>query len=238
MSPEPSWLPSLLACPHCRGRLLGEKEARCLACGRIYPRQGAFLDLRAGRERSLLKGINASPLIPLLYDTWRIRSTGLLSGGRLSFSQEIDQLRAWLLPTGGPFLDVGTGTGVYREALGERAVGLDPSPAFLRMAQKKRPGIYLLGHGEALPFRDGAFAGVAIGPTWNEFLDPGKAAAEARRVLRPGGRLFGLLLLGPGPSLGLWRPQEEEVLTLLEGVGLRTRLERQGRLGLLLAQVE
>lgn len=234
---EPTWLPPLLACPRCQSGLLGEGEVRCPGCGRVYPRKGPFLDLRAGKERTLLKGINTFPLVPLLYDAWRVRSTGLLSGGRLSLSEELARLRAWLLPTGGPFLDVGTGTGVYREALGERAVGLDPSLAFLRVAQRRRPGAYLLGHGEALPFRDGAFSGVAIGPTWNEFLDPKRAAAEAKRVLKPGGRLFGLLL-GPGPSLGLWRPQEEEILALLQVMGFRVRLERQGRLFLLLAQVE
>ena len=52
------------------------------------------------------------------YDLWRAHSTGLLSGGRLDLAGELALLREWLLPTGGPFLDVGTGTGVYREALG------------------------------------------------------------------------------------------------------------------------
>ncbi|MCS7219075.1 MAG: class I SAM-dependent methyltransferase [Thermus sp.] len=172
-----------------------------------------------------------------LYDLWRVRADRLLSRGSLLWAEEVRRLQAWLLPTGGPFLDVGTGTGLYREALGERAVGLDPSPTFLRVAAQRRPGAYLLGHGEALPFREGAFGGVAIGPTWNEFLHPRKAALEARRVLRPGGRLWGMLLLGPGPTLGLWRPREEEVLALLAEAGLQPRLERYGALGLLEAEV-
>ena len=172
-----------------------------------------------------------------LYDLWRTRSTGLLSGGRLDLAGELALLREWLLPTGGPFLDVGTGTGVYREALGEGMVGVDPSPAFLEVAQRRRPGAYLLAHGERLPFREGAFSGVAIGPTWNEFLDPEGAAREARRVLRPGGRLFGLLLLGPGASPGLFRPTPEALLRLLEGAGFRAEVRRLGRLGLVLAEV-
>ena len=234
----PSWLSSLLACPQCRGGLSLAKEAFCPACGARYPWRQGFLDLRAHRERPHLRLVNALPPVARLYDLWRVRSTALLSGGRLSFAEELGRLRAWLLPAGPPFLDVGTGTGVYREALGERAIGLDPSLAFLRVAGRRRPGAYLLGHGERLPFRDGVFGGVAIGPTWNEFLDPRMAALEARRVLRQGGRLFGLLLLAPGSNLGLWRPGEGEVLALLEGVGFRARLWRYGRLGLVLAEVE
>ncbi|WP_105318035.1 methyltransferase domain-containing protein [Thermus tenuipuniceus] len=234
----PPWLLPLLACPRCRGRLEVEGEARCPTCGARYAFRGGLLDLRAGRERPHLWLANRLPLIPLLYDAWRRRSTGLLSGKKLTLAEELVRLRDWLLPTGGPFLDVGTGTGVYREALGERGVGLDPSPAFLWVARRRRPGPYLLGHGEALPFREGAFGGVAVGPTWNEFPDPLRAAQEARRVLRPGGRLFGMLLLGPGPPWGLWRPWAEEVLALMKGAGFRGRLEGFGRLGLLLAEVE
>lgn len=231
------WLSPLLACPRCRAGLLLGEEALCPACGAHYPWRGGFLDLRAYGERPHLRLVNALPPVAHFYDHWRARSTALLSGGRLSFAQELDRMRAWLLPAGPPFLDVGTGTGVYREALGEEAIGLDPSLAFLRVAQRKRPGAYLLGHGERLPFRDGVFGGVAVGPTWNEFQDPRMAALEARRVLRPGGRLFGLLLLGPGSGLGLWRPREEEILALLEEAGFRSRVERWGRLGLILAEV-
>ncbi|GAB6940630.1 methyltransferase domain-containing protein [Thermus brockianus] len=229
----PPWLLPLLACPRCGAPLVA---FGCTPCGVAYPLRGPFPDLRAGKERLPLALGNRFPPTAWLYDAWRGRSTGLLSGGALTFAEEIAHLRAWLLPTGGPFLDVGTGTGVYREALGERAVGIDPSPAFLRVAARRRPGPYLLAHGEALPFGAGVFSGVAIGPTWNEFQDPRRAALEARRVLRKGGRLFGMLLLGPGPSFGLFRPGGEKVLSLLQEAGFRAELLRFGRLGLVLAE--
>ncbi|GLV48976.1 methylase [Thermus sp. LT1-2-5] len=229
----PPWLPPLLACPRCGAGLEGFS---CPRCGARYPFRQGFLDLRAGQERPLLAWVNRLPLTPWAYDAWRGRSTALLSGRALTYPEELALLRSWLLPTGGPFLDVGTGTGVYREALGERAVGLDPSPAFLKAAARRRPGPYLLGHGEALPFRNESFGGVAIGPTWNEFQDPRRAALEARRVLRGGGRLFGMLLLGPGASLGLFRPREEALLGLLEEAGFCVELRRFGRLGLVLAE--
>ncbi|WP_243094733.1 class I SAM-dependent methyltransferase [Thermus thalpophilus] len=229
----PPWLLPLLACPRCGAGLEGFS---CPRCGVRYPFRGPFLDLRAGKERLHLALVNRFPFTAWGYDAWRVRSTALLSRGTLTFSEERALLRSWLLPRGGPFLDVGTGTGVHREALGERAVGLDPSPAFLKVAARRRPGPYLLGHGEALPFREGSFGGVAIGPTWNEFQDPRRAALEARRVLREGGRLFGMLLLGPGASLGLYRPGEEALLNLLEEVGFRSELHRYGKLGLVFAE--
>ncbi|MEZ0322116.1 MAG: methyltransferase domain-containing protein [Thermus sp.] len=236
MATLPPWLLPHLACPFCRSSLQGEGVISCPGCGRTFRQRWGFWDLRAFRERALLPWINRLPPVALGYEGWRRQAPRLLSCGRLSFAEELDWLRGWLLPTGGPLLDVGTGTGVYREALGEKAVGLDPSPAFLKVAAGRRPGAYLLAHGEALPFREGSFGGVAIGPTWNEFLDPKRAALEARRVLRKGGRLFGMLLLGPGSSLGLFRPSGEELLSLLAEAGFHANLLRYGKLGLVLAQ--
>ncbi|WP_460412051.1 methyltransferase domain-containing protein [Thermus oshimai] len=234
--PLPAWVFPLLACPRCQSPLEPGPRVACPGCGKIFPYRHGFLDLREGRERPHLQAVNRLRLTAELYDLWRMRSTGFLSRGRLSLEEELERLRGWLLPTGGPFLDVGTGTGLYREALGEEAIGLDPSPAFLQVAQRRRPGPYLLAHGEALPFRTGAFGGVAIGPTWNEFYDPQKALSQTRRVLRPRGRLLGMLLLGPGPSLGLWRPPPEDFLRLLRKEGFHGQLETHGALGVVLAE--
>lgn len=209
----------------------------CPRCGARYPRRWGFPDLRLGRGRPLLTLVNALPPVALGYELWRVRSTGLLSGGRLSFGEELEALTSWLLPTGGPFLDVGTGTGVYLRALGGE-VGIDPSPAFLKVARRRFPqGVYLLARAEALPFPDGAFSGVAFGPTWNEVEDPEAAAREAFRVLRRGGRLFTLLLLGEGRGGLLYRPGLEGFLGLLRGAGFRAFGKRVGRIGLVRGEV-
>ncbi|MFN3368216.1 MAG: methyltransferase domain-containing protein [Thermus sp.] len=232
----PFWLVNLMACPRCQVPMELGVSVQCPTCGTRFPKRKGLLDLRLGRERAHLWAINRLPLVAKAYDIWRFRSTNLLSRGGLSVREELDLLRDWLLPAGDPFLDVGTGTGLYREVLGERAVGLDPSPAFLHVAQRRRPGLYLLGHGEALPFLTGALGGVAIGPTWNEFAVPQQAMREARRVLRPGGRLFGMLLLGPGPALGLWRPSPGEFVNLITSFGFRPHLQTYGAVGILLAE--
>lgn len=110
-------------------------------------------------------------------------------------------------------LDLGTGNAVSAVALAQalpeaRIVGLDRSAAMLVRARSK---VNAGGLAErvplvradacALPFRDGAFAAA----TGHSFLylvaDKSGALAEARRVLRPGGRLILM-----EPQAGFWLP--------------------------------
>jgi ubiquinone/menaquinone biosynthesis C-methylase UbiE len=46
------------------------------------------------------------------------------------------------------------------------------------------------GRAEQLPFADGSFDAVLATFVWCSVADPARAFAEARRVLRPGGRLY------------------------------------------------
>ena len=89
----------------------------------------------------------------------------------------------------GPVLDVGCGDGRLASTLGPgvRWVGVDASPAQLA-ANPFRP--VARADMTALPFRDGAFAEVVH--LWCLYhLDaPADAVAEARRVLRDGGRYY------------------------------------------------
>jgi ubiquinone/menaquinone biosynthesis C-methylase UbiE len=97
------------------------------------------------------------------------------------------------LPAPGPILELGSGTGALAAQLqssGKRWIGVEPSPAMTRTAARRLgPGSGLLRAEAArlpLPARS-VEAIVATFPT-RFILDP-RVAAEARRVLKPGGPL-------------------------------------------------
>ena len=83
-----------------------------------------------------------------------------------------------------PVLDVGCGEGELARHLPEGAwVGLDSSRELL--ARAPRPAH--LGDANALPFPDGGFGAVTLLYVLYHLAEPGRALAEAHRVLRPGG---------------------------------------------------
>ncbi len=92
-------------------------------------------------------------------------------------------------------LDVGCGTGRYSAALAERfdarVVAIDPSERMLAEARKKAPdGVrFERGAAESLPLADASMDVVFGSMVFHHFVDPDLAAAEFRRVLRPGGRV-------------------------------------------------
>lgn len=104
------------------------------------------------------------------------------------------------LASGHRVLDVGTGTGRLALMLFDRlpagsVVGVDSGRGMLRLAREKAldrgADNYLLvrGQAEALPFLPGVFNSACMMMSFHHFSSPGQAAAEACRVLRPGGLL-------------------------------------------------
>lgn len=93
-------------------------------------------------------------------------------------------------------LDLGTGTGTIARGLATRGcivTGVDPSEAMLeqakRLDQDAGVGIrYVQARAEQTGLPDASFDVVTAGQCWHWF-DRRKAAAEARRLLAPSGRL-------------------------------------------------
>src|SRR5262249_32779177 len=103
--------------------------------------------------------------------------------------------RAALPYLNGEVLELGCGTGNLQYALAGRAgvVGMDASPQMLhhasaRLAHGGRPARLVRARAQALPFPPASFDSlVATFPS--EYISDQATLAEARRVLRPGGRL-------------------------------------------------
>jgi len=92
----------------------------------------------------------------------------------------------------GRALDVGCGsagnTAVLRD-LGWSVTGLEYSPAAARLARARRLQV-LRGDARHLPFPDETFDLVMSTDMWEHVVEDDEVAAEAARVLRPGGRLL------------------------------------------------
>lgn len=101
-----------------------------------------------------------------------------------------------LAPLAGDVLDVAAGTGAnlayYRNAA--RVVALEPSAAMRAKLHAKLdratcPVTVIDGDAETLPFADASLDAVVFTLALCTIPRPGAALAEARRVLKPGGRL-------------------------------------------------
>ncbi|MEU5977921.1 methyltransferase domain-containing protein [Streptomyces sp. NPDC047315] len=97
------------------------------------------------------------------------------------------------LAPGSTVVDVGCGAGRAAGELAEqgvRAVGVDPSPWMLAAARGRWPAAEFREAGaEELPFADGSVRGYRADKVFHLLQEPARAVAEARRVLRPGGRI-------------------------------------------------
>ena len=119
------------------------------------------------------------------YDSWYHRHPGLAAS-------ELAAVRRALRGAPRPCLEVGVGTGWFASRLGCE-LGVDPSIGMLRLAAA-RGVMAVQGRGEALPFASSSIGTVLIVVTLCFADDPAGLLAEARRVLRPGGRLVACIV--------------------------------------------
>jgi SAM-dependent methyltransferase len=113
------------------------------------------------------------------YDRWFVRHDA-------AYISEVSALRR-LLPTLGYGVEIGVGTGRFATALGVR-VGLDPSLEMLQRA-RDRDIVVLGGVAESLPFLNHAFDYCLIVTTLCFVDSAQKMVREARRILKPYGRM-------------------------------------------------
>ena len=104
--------------------------------------------------------------------------------------------RKLLANAGGRVLEIGVGTGLslpHYPADVDEIVGVDPAAPMLRRARRRaadlgRDVTFSQAPGESLPFPDDSFDTVVTLAVLCSVDDQGRALAEIRRVLRPGGR--------------------------------------------------
>jgi SAM-dependent methyltransferase len=103
-------------------------------------------------------------------------------------------------------LDVASGPGYVAAAAAARgasATGVDFSAAMVSEAGSRYPSIeFRAGDAEALPFADNSFDAVTMNFGLLHLAHPDRALAEARRVLRPGGRFAFTVWAKPEETAG------------------------------------
>lgn len=111
-------------------------------------------------------------------------------------------------------LDVGCGTGYFISLAapsGADITGFDATAPFIEAAKQRNPGVtFLTGEMEELPFADNSFDFVTGFNSFQYAADVSNALKEARRVLKPQGKLIALI----------WGEKEDcEAASYLRAVG-------------------
>ena len=140
-------------------------------------------------------------------DTWRQRRTsfGSVAAGYAAHRPGYRADAVAFLVGARPqrVLDLGAGTGLLTGVLlaaGHEVVAVDPAGPMLAELHARHPQVTThVGEAEAVPLPDGSVDAVVAGQAAHWF-DPEPAAAQLRRVLRPGG-VVGLV----------WNTRDEEV---------------------------
>lgn len=143
---------------------------------------------------------------------------------------------ATVAPAGAAVLDAGCGTGGLLRALRMarrdwRLAGLDASPLACELTRERTGALVLAGSVERMPFGTGTFAVVTSCDVLCQVDDPGRALAELRRVVRPGGALVLTMPACPWMSSAddrqvgkLRRSTRGELADLLRAAGWRPQV--------------
>jgi SAM-dependent methyltransferase len=215
--PVPPDVRSVAACPVCRAELdWGDAEIACRGCGATYGYAGGIPVLRPPSTdapaledrwytgaRRMLPPVVARTVGPHLH----LLRPPLTYKTRESYAVATDFARSF--PADAVVANVGAGATEF----GPNTLNLEIEPG---------PGIDVVGVAEHLPLADGSCAGVLLLAVLEHVRDEDRTISEARRVLRPGGRILVDVpfIQGYHASPADYRRYTEQ--------GLRDELERHG----------
>lgn len=224
----------VLKCPRCGSRglrieksddeLLPENgEAICNQCSARFPIRDHVLDLTQPGDQRLLTMAGLSNYLPMLPwgygNVWRPRSLTLLSGEPFPVKREIKLLNDWLaVQPNELIIDLGSSTDLYARGIGKQnadaaIIAIDMATGMLKAGREyaRRDGVNNIAHVRApvqrLPFADASVDALVCGGSLNEFRSMSEALREARRVVKPTGRMFAMSLLQAtslGGRIGQW----------------------------------
>jgi SAM-dependent methyltransferase len=130
---------------------------------------------------------------------------------------------------GAAVVDVGAGTGIATRQLvarGADVIAVELGEAMARRLAARTPGVFAVvrGDGEALPIASGVADLVCYAQAWH-WMDVPVAAAEAARVLAPGGSLAVWWNEVDAPEARWWRSQQARLEAMSPGYdrGYRAR---------------
>ena len=214
-----SWSLGILVCPGCRGELSskGDSCLLCVECGREYGRndETGVWDLRFGPKEHRLRIDTGAVDYASEWNTIQKKAPETNYRGPTHFRTipgflSVIQDR---VPSGGIVLEIGCGSGDYREAaqsLGLRHLGVD----------YESRGADLLADAHALPIGDRT-ADVVILPAVTQALEsPRVACGEAARVLKDDGLLVGTADSGATFVLSFFHITPWGLISLLRPCGI------------------
>lgn len=214
---------NVLKCPRCNARglkidaisseeLLPESgEAICNQCGARFPIREYVLDMSQRDDTRLQTMAGLSNYLPMLSwgyeNVWRPHSLTMLSGESFPVEREIKLLNDWVAVKPNELIvDLGSSTDLYARGIGKQngdatIVAIDMATGMLKAGREyaRRDGVKNIAHVRApaqrLPFADASVDALVCGGSLNEFRSMREALREARRVVKPSGRMFAMSLL-------------------------------------------
>jgi len=227
-------------CPRCRSALVEATASyACRRCGSNFPVVMGIPDLRVAADPWIGMEEDRDKALRLVADTRggslesMVRAYWAMTPGTSAAQAErfiahvlsaAARSADWLdgigrvsgSDAGGPWLDVGTGTGDLATAAAERGIamtGIDVAMRWLVVARRRAElaGVdvrLVCCNAEHLPFADASFTRVMSLGTLEHCTNAEQALAEARRVLSRGGdvrvRTVNRYSILPEPHVGVW----------------------------------